>query len=222
MASFTIKLAPIEAPATRAFFAEHGFEFRDAPHAFWQARGPGCNATFYMSGKLLLQGKEADVYRGLLGDESPDARPYHQALKLQPKPAPAAWIGTDETGKGDYFGPLVVAGVICEFREIQTRSGKGPMCFFQLEDQYGRIEVIVFPKTYQRVDEETGLSLADELERAAEEPVLVSGKVEVERSDGDGALLVVAHGATHGNDFCPDVIPVMRWPWRIESGSSVP
>jgi ribonuclease HIII len=23
----------------------------------------------------------------------------------------AAWIGTDESGKGDYFGPLVVAGV---------------------------------------------------------------------------------------------------------------
>jgi DNA polymerase-3 subunit alpha len=78
---------------------------------------------------------------------------------------------------------IVIAGVICEFREIQTRSGKGPMCFFQLEDQYGRVEVIVFPKTYQRVDEETGLSLGDELERAAEEPVLVSGKVEVERSD---------------------------------------
>jgi ribonuclease HIII len=24
---------------------------------------------------------------------------------------PSAWIGTDESGKGDYFGPLVVAGV---------------------------------------------------------------------------------------------------------------
>ncbi len=78
---------------------------------------------------------------------------------------------------------VVIAGVICEFREIQTRSGKGPMCFFQLEDQYGRVEVIVFPKTYQRVDEETGQTLADELERAAEEPVLVSGRIEVERSD---------------------------------------
>ncbi len=78
---------------------------------------------------------------------------------------------------------IVLAGVICEFREIQTRSGKGPMCFFQLEDQYGRVEVIVFPKTYQRVDEETGMSLGDALQQAAEEPVLASGKVEVERSD---------------------------------------
>ncbi len=78
---------------------------------------------------------------------------------------------------------VVLAGVICEFREIQTRSGKGPMCFFQLEDQYGRVEVIVFPKTYQRVDEESGMSLGDELQQAAEEPVLASGKIEVERSD---------------------------------------
>ncbi len=25
-----------------------------------------------------------------------------------------------------------------------------------------------------------------------------------------------------GSDDCPDVMPVMRWPWRMESGSSVP
>jgi ribonuclease HIII len=28
-----------------------------------------------------------------------------------PPDAPGGWIGTDEAGKGDYFGPLVVAGV---------------------------------------------------------------------------------------------------------------
>ena len=109
--TFTLLLPGDEAPRLRRFFNEHGFELRDAPHAFWQARGPGCNATFYCSGKLVLQGKEADVYRGLLGDETPDARPFHRALGKHPKPAPHTWIGTDEAGKGDYFGPLVVAGV---------------------------------------------------------------------------------------------------------------
>ncbi|MCA9548028.1 MAG: ribonuclease HIII, partial [Myxococcales bacterium] len=58
-----------------------------------------------------LQGKEADVYRGLLGDETPEARPYARALAKHPRPAPAHWIGTDEAGKGDWLGPLVVAGV---------------------------------------------------------------------------------------------------------------
>jgi DNA polymerase III subunit alpha len=82
---------------------------------------------------------------------------------------------------------IVVAGVICEFREVQTRSGRGAMGFFQLEDQYGRIEVVVFPKTYARVDDATGVAVADQLAQAGDEPVLVAGKVEVEVGD-DGEV----------------------------------
>jgi DNA polymerase-3 subunit alpha len=78
---------------------------------------------------------------------------------------------------------IVLAGVICEFREVQTRSGRGPMCFFQLEDQFGRCEVVVFPKTYARVDEDSGRSVADELERAGDEPILVTGRLEAESGD---------------------------------------
>ncbi len=78
---------------------------------------------------------------------------------------------------------IVVAGVICDFREVQTRSGKGPMGFFNLEDQYGRVEAIVFPKTYARVDEDTGLSTAEQIEQVGDEPVLVAGKIEVELGD---------------------------------------
>ncbi|MHC4838568.1 MAG: DUF3378 domain-containing protein, partial [Planctomycetota bacterium] len=111
MPSFTLKLPPARQDELRGFFLEHGFESRDAPHAFWQMRGPGCNATFYTSGKLLIQGKEADAWRGLLGDEHPEARPFQRALSKHPNPPPKVWIGTDEAGKGDYFGPLVVAGV---------------------------------------------------------------------------------------------------------------
>jgi len=112
--TYTLKIPASEAPGIKAFFVEHGFEMAEAPHAFFNARGPDCNATFYTSGKLLLQGKEADVWRGLLGDLTPDARPYHRALRQHPQPPPAAWIGTDEAGKGDYFGPLVVAGVVVQ------------------------------------------------------------------------------------------------------------
>ncbi|MBC8067682.1 MAG: DNA polymerase III subunit alpha, partial [Deltaproteobacteria bacterium] len=78
---------------------------------------------------------------------------------------------------------VIVGGVICEFREVQTKSGRGPMGFFQLEDQYGRIEVVAFPKTYARVDEESGLTLAAILDRCGDEPVLCTGKIEVETVD---------------------------------------
>lgn len=44
--------------------------------------------------------------------------------------APGGWIGTDEAGKGDYFGPLVVAGVYATeqtailLRQIGARDSK--------------------------------------------------------------------------------------------------
>jgi len=78
---------------------------------------------------------------------------------------------------------IVIAGVVCDFREVQTRSGRGAMAFFQLEDSFGRLEVVVFPKTYARVDEETGRSIAEMIEGVGDEPLLVSGRIEVEKND---------------------------------------
>jgi DNA polymerase-3 subunit alpha len=83
---------------------------------------------------------------------------------------------------------VTLAGVICELREVQTRSGKGPMGFFQLEDQFGRVEAVVFPKTYARVDEDSGLSFCERLQQIGDEPVFVTGKLEVDvDDDGEAA-----------------------------------
>lgn len=78
---------------------------------------------------------------------------------------------------------VTIAGVLCDFKEIQTKSGKGPMCFFQLEDQFGRVEGIVFPKTYARGGEEGGETFGDRLQRVGDEPVFATGKIEVETDD---------------------------------------
>lgn len=51
-------------------------------------------------------------------------------FELTPPDAPGGWIGTDEAGKGDYFGPLVVAGVYATdatailLRQIGVRDSK--------------------------------------------------------------------------------------------------
>ena len=51
-------------------------------------------------------------------------------FELAPPDAPGGWIGTDEAGKGDYFGPLVVAGVYATeqtailLRQIGVRDSK--------------------------------------------------------------------------------------------------
>jgi DNA polymerase-3 subunit alpha len=91
--------------------------------------------------------------------------------------------------KRDQHGnEVIVGGIICDFREVQTKSGKGPMAFFQLEDQFGRVEVIAFPKTYAKLDETAGLTIAQIIERAGDEPVLVTGKVECELVEVDDSV----------------------------------
>lgn len=105
----------------RDILAAADFEFFDAPHAFYRAKGPGCTAVFYRSGKLVLQGPNAQTLAAVLGLEEPavpsapgepdGAGRFDAALECHPDPKPDKWIGQDEVGKGDFFGPLVVVAV---------------------------------------------------------------------------------------------------------------
>ncbi len=51
-------------------------------------------------------------------------------FEITPPDTPGGWIGTDEAGKGDYFGPLVVAGVYVTtatavlLRQVGVRDSK--------------------------------------------------------------------------------------------------
>ncbi|MGE0142483.1 MAG: ribonuclease HIII [Planctomycetota bacterium] len=87
-------------------------EWRTIPHAHFQARAEGITATLYLSGKLVLQGAGIDDWLRRHVSELLDAEraaPGHD--ENDPAiPSDRSTIGSDETGKGDYFGPLVVTG----------------------------------------------------------------------------------------------------------------
>jgi len=92
----TVTLTPKEIEELRARLEARGFEFRTLAYAHFQARGPGVVVSAYRSGKVVVQGAAA---AGVLGEV----------------PAPkllGAVVGSDESGKGDYFGPLTVAAVV--------------------------------------------------------------------------------------------------------------
>ncbi|HID15398.1 MAG TPA: ribonuclease HIII, partial [Candidatus Atribacteria bacterium] len=92
------------------FLKKQGFSFKNIDYAFFRATKGNLNIIFYRSGKLLIQGREKDVdllYNSIEG------------IFLK-KDTLNSWMGTDEAGKGDYFGPLVVAGVIIK-REDEGR-----------------------------------------------------------------------------------------------------
>lgn len=67
-----------------------------------------------------------------------------------------------------------VGGVVSAYRERTTRKGDGKLAFFQLEDATGQLEVMVFPKTFEKVRD---ILVSDE-------PLLCAGKV-VDEGEGD-------------------------------------
>ncbi len=97
-----------------------------------------------------------------------------------------ATVRTAELRKDLAGNEVTIGGVMCELREVVTRKGS-TMCFFQLEDQLGRIEVVVFPKSYNGIyDEETQQTFGEFLFAVGDEPVFVTGKLEADLNDEGG------------------------------------
>ena len=54
-------------------------------------------------------------------------------------------------------GEASIGGVVAAYRERPTRRGDGKLAFFQLEDERGQIEVVVFPKDLRENPPHPGL-----------------------------------------------------------------
>lgn len=86
-----------------------GFRFAPLQHAQFQARGEGVVVSLYASGRLVVQGRDAEAFRvRFLGAAAPRGAALADAGELPPA---ADSLGSDEAGKGDTFGPLAVAAV---------------------------------------------------------------------------------------------------------------
>jgi len=110
--SYTVPIAEPQIKRLREVLEERGFEFGDRPYARFSARKPKLNVTVYEKGpKVLVQGgKTEDFVRFVLEPEVlGEARLGYEEV-LQPEMF-KEHIGVDESGKGDFFGPLVVVGV---------------------------------------------------------------------------------------------------------------
>ncbi len=100
-------------------FADGDFDFRPVPYSLFSVKGEGVVATFYESGKVVVQGATPELFveRWLGGTSEAGKAPNpERASPAQPAGADedGEIIGSDECGKGDYFGPLVVVAVRLE------------------------------------------------------------------------------------------------------------
>lgn len=98
--------------ALRALLQSQGFTLSQPPHTLFQGKKEGVICTLYASGKLTVQGKGMKEFiQFYLEPEILGTFQYgYEKLSFDPE----GRIGVDESGKGDFFGPLCIAGVFAE------------------------------------------------------------------------------------------------------------
>jgi ribonuclease HIII len=125
LSSHTCKLTPEQASLLEAYLREHSFVFKEVPHARFAASNDRVNVVFYESGKLVVQGKGTEEFIDFVLEPEvlkQATRGYEAVLNpelLAPR------VGVDESGKGDFFGPMCVAGVYVNPAVIESWKTAG-------------------------------------------------------------------------------------------------
>jgi ribonuclease HIII len=128
--SFTIPLTGEQAQALAELLATGNFRARTVPYTIAAAEGADCTVAVYQSGKCVVQGRGAEDF--VLYTLEPQILKragvgYEEALDPE---GSAPHMGVDESGKGDFFGPLVVAaayvdeGIASDLRKMGVRDSK--------------------------------------------------------------------------------------------------
>jgi ribonuclease HIII len=112
MNSYTHPLSQEQANRLRALLVELGFEFSPKQYTLFFAQKNKLSVAVYEKGpKVLVQGKgieefvQFELEPKILGEAKLGYEEVHSPEMFEPH------CGVDESGKGDFFGPLVIAGV---------------------------------------------------------------------------------------------------------------
>ena len=124
---------------------ERGFELTTPPYTIFSAQKKGISCTLYTSGKLTVQGKEMDEFiKFYLEPEILNNLSYsHPEITIDLK----ARIGVDEAGKGDFFGPLCIAGVFADEMRIRQLITAGVKDSKTLSDK----QVLLLKKKIEQI-----------------------------------------------------------------------
>jgi ribonuclease HIII len=115
---FVTELGNEKKDALKRLLEEQGFALGKAPYTHFTGKKKGVSVSFYESGKLVVQGKELkDFIEFYLEPQILESFDFtYKDLNVDKTPR----IGADESGKGDYFGPLVTAAVFSDAKGIDT------------------------------------------------------------------------------------------------------
>jgi ribonuclease HIII len=131
MNSFVAVLKPEQAQSLRSLVEELGFTFSAKPYTLFFAQKNKLSVAVYEKGpKVLVQGKGVEEFvqfelePKILGAARLGYEEVHSPEMFEPH------FGIDESGKGDFFGPLVIAGVYVDrgiarkFLESEVQDSK--------------------------------------------------------------------------------------------------
>src|SRR5437016_7543544 len=111
-ASYTAPLTREQANKLRSLLDDLVFEFSPKPYTLFFGQKNKLSVAVYEKGpKVLIQGKGVEEFvqfelePKILGEAKLGYEEVHAPEMFEPH------FGVDESGKGDFFGPLVVAGV---------------------------------------------------------------------------------------------------------------
>ncbi len=107
--SFSYKLTPSQGKLLKDILKQGNYKRVSVEHTTIAVEIPNCRVNLYKSGKCLVQGKEAEDFVTFILEPAvlqEATLGYEQALNPE---ASSPHMGVDESGKGDFFGPMVVA-----------------------------------------------------------------------------------------------------------------
>jgi ribonuclease HIII len=125
LTSYTCKLTDAQADALKKLLEERNYKFREVPYARFAGEKDKLNVVFYESGKLVLQGKGTQEFIEFVLEPEilKEAKLGYEAILNPELLAPR--LGVDESGKGDFFGPLCIAGVYVNGTMIEKWKDAG-------------------------------------------------------------------------------------------------
>lgn len=111
LTSYTCKLTDEQAATLKSCLDARNYMPRQVPYARFAGEKEKTNVVFYESGKLVVQGKGTQEFVEFVLEPEvlQQARLGYEAVLNPDLLLPR--IGVDESGKGDFFGPMCVAGV---------------------------------------------------------------------------------------------------------------
>jgi len=120
---FVTTITKEQAEALKKLLIQQGFELTQPPYTLYSGKKTAVSCSVYTSLKLTVQGKgKREFIEFHLEPEILKATPFTHPTSTCDQ---TARIGIDEAGKGDFFGPLCVAGVYAEGPHIANLISMG-------------------------------------------------------------------------------------------------